>query len=69
MRNIFSEAAKQNEEIIEAEIYLPPKFKDRVLAKVTKLMSGFTRGDLVRVVKCIPDKWTLLRVKARALLQ
>ena len=69
MRNIFIETAKRNEEIIEAEIYLPPKFKGRVLEKVTKLMSGFTRGDLVRVLKCIPDKWTLLEVKARALLQ
>ena len=49
---------KQNEEIIEAEIYyLPSKFKGRVLEKVTKHMSGFTRGDLdlVRVVKCMPD--------------
>ena len=68
MRSIFNEAAKQNEEIIEAEIYLPSKFKGRVLAKVTKLMSGFTRGDLICAVN-IPDEWTLLEVKVRALLQ
>ena len=69
MRSIFNEAAKQNEEIIEAEIYLLSKFKGRVLEKVTKLMRGFTRGDLVHVLKCIPDKWTLLEVKAHALLR
>ena len=46
MRSIFNEAAKQSEEIIEAEIYLPTKFKDRVLEKVTKHMSGFTKETL-----------------------
>ena len=39
MRSIFNEAAKQNEEIIEAEIFLPCKFKGRVLAKVTKTLA------------------------------
>lgn len=54
MRSIFNEAAKRNEERVEAEInHL--NSGARVLEKVTKHMSVFTRGDLVRAVKCIPD--------------
>ena len=54
MRSIFNEAAKRNEERVEAGInHL--NSGARVLEKVTKHMSVFTRGDLVRAVKCIPD--------------
>ena len=61
MRSIFNEAAKRNEERVEAEInHL--NSGARVLEKVTKHMSVFTRGDLVRAVKCIPDS------KARGIL-
>jgi len=54
MRSIFNEAVQRNEERKEAEIELLNS-GGRVLEKVTKHMSVFTRGDLVRAVKCIPD--------------
>ena len=54
MRSIFNEAVQRNEERKEAEIELLNSGV-RVLEKVTKHMSVFTRGDLVRAVKCIPD--------------
>lgn len=54
MRNIFNEAASRNEERREAEIeHLNSGI--RVLGKVTKHLSVFTRGDLSRAVKYIPD--------------
>lgn len=54
MRSILNEAARRNEERREAEIeYLNSGV--RVLEKVTKHMSVFTKGDLSRAVKCIPD--------------
>ena len=55
MCSIFTnEAVKRNEERIETEIY-HLNSESRVTEKVTKHMSVFTRGDLVRAVKCIPD--------------
>ncbi len=55
MRSIFNEAARRNEERKESEIeYL--NSGSRVLEKVTKHMSVFTRGDLSRAVKYIPDR-------------
>ena len=55
MRSIFNEAAKRNEERVEAEInHL--NSGARVLEKVTKHMSVFTRGDLSRATKYIPDR-------------
>ena len=54
MRSIFNEAAKRNEERKEAEIEILNSGV-RVLDKVTKHMSVFTKGDLTRAVKCIPD--------------
>ena len=54
MRSIFNEAARRNEERKESEIeHLNSGV--RVLEKVTKHMSVFTRGDLSRAVKYIPD--------------
>ena len=54
MRNIFNEASQRNEERREAEIeHL--NSGSRVLEKVTKHLSVFTRGDLSRAVKYIPD--------------
>ncbi|MDC0864330.1 AAA family ATPase [Rickettsiaceae bacterium] len=54
MRSIFNEAVQRNEERKEAEIELLNSGA-RVLEKVTKHMSVFTKGDLTRAVKCIPD--------------
>lgn len=54
MRSVFNEAAQRNEERKEAEIELLNSGV-RVLEKVTKHMSVFTKGDLTRAVKCIPD--------------
>ena len=54
MRSIFNEAVQRNEERKEVEIELLNS-GGRVLEKVTKHMSVFTKGDLVRAVKCIPD--------------
>ena len=54
MCSIFNEAAKRNEERIETEIY-HLNSESRVIEKVTKHLSIFTRGDLVCSVKCIPD--------------
>ena len=54
MRSIFNEAERRNEERREAEIeHL--NSGSRVLEKVTKHMSVFTKGDLSRAVKYIPD--------------
>ena len=54
MRSIFNEAARRNEERKEAEIeHLNSGV--RVLEKVTKHLSVFTKGGLSRAVKYIPD--------------
>ncbi|CAN0566712.1 unnamed protein product, partial [Ectocarpus sp. 12 AP-2014] len=54
MRSIFNEAERRNEERKESEIeHLNSGV--RVLEKVTKHLSVFTRGDLIRAVKYIPD--------------
>ena len=54
MRSIFNAAAQRNEERREAEIeHLNSGV--RVLEKVTKHLSVFTRVDLSRAVKYIPD--------------
>ena len=54
MRNIFNEAAQRNEERREAEIeHL--NSGSRVLEKVTKHTSVFTRGDVTRAVKYVSD--------------
>ena len=54
MCSIFNEAAKRNEERIETEIY-HLNFESRVIEKVTKHRSVFTRGGIACAVKCIPD--------------
>lgn len=54
MRSIFNEAAKRNEERRETEIeHL--NSSSRILEKVTKHMSVFTRKDLIRTVKYVPE--------------
>ena len=54
MRSVFNEAARRNEERRETEVeHL--NSGSGVLDKVTKHMSVFTKGDLIRAVKCIPD--------------
>ena len=53
--SIFNEAGKRNEEIIETEIY-HLKFESRVIDKVAKHGSVFTRGDLVCAAKCISTR-------------
>ena len=50
-----NEDARKNEERIEAEEICHLTSESRVLEKVTHHMSVFTRGDLVRAAKCIPD--------------
>ena len=66
MRSIFNEAAKRNEERIEAEIeHL--NSGSRVLEKIITHMSVFTRGDLARTVKCISDNETRERLVEDAL--
>jgi len=66
MRSVFNEAAKRNEERVEAEIeHL--NSGNRVLEKVTKHMSVFTKGDLTRAVKCIPDSEARARLVEDAL--
>jgi len=52
VHSIFNEAGKRNEERIETEIY-HLNFESRVIDKVTKHRSVFTRGDLVCATKCI----------------
>lgn len=54
MRSVLNQAAERNEERKQAEI----EHLDcgaRVLEKVTRHMSVFTKGDLMRAVKYVPD--------------
>lgn len=54
MRSVLNQAAERNEERKQAEI----EHLDcgaRVLEKVTRHMSVFTKGDLIRAVKYVPD--------------
>lgn len=61
MRSVLNEAAKRNEERRESEIeHLNNGM--RVLEKVTKHMSVFTKGDLTRAVKCVPDSEVRVRL-------
>lgn len=66
MRSVFNEAAKRNEDKKEAEIeHL--NSGDRVVNKVAKHMSVFTKGDLARAVKCIPDDDSRAKLFSEAL--
>ena len=56
--SIFNEDTKRNEERVETEIY-HLNSEPRVIEKVTKHTSVFTRGDFVRAVKYIPAIMTL----------
>ena len=66
MRSVMNAAAERNEERRVAEIeHL--NSGARVLKKVTKNMSVFTKGDLTRAVKCIPNSDARARLVEDAL--
>ena len=66
MRSVLNQAADRNEERRIAEIeHL--NSGSRVLDKVTRHMSVFSRGDLMRAVKCVPNLDTRERLVEDAL--
>lgn len=54
MRSILNEAANRNEERVIANIELLKDGSD-VLERVSKCSSVFSKKDLIRVVKCVPN--------------
>lgn len=68
MRSVINQVFDRNEERKQAEIeYLINGTGSALIDKVTRNMSVFTKGDLIRAVKCVPDLDTREKLVENAL--